>query len=192
MITAYQWLQSHTDQANAVSASAGVIVAFLALLIAAISAVVSIKAIKLQSCHNEISVRPLLCAELNLIPGSANLSLYNHGLGPCIIKKVAVSTPDGSSPDFRNLFAQSDLKKFRRFVGLNLNDKIVHNSKPLLLILLEAISDDSTHDLELRKYVIETISVSTISVHYTDLYNNVYDPYEKDFEGVINFVMKNK
>jgi hypothetical protein len=191
MTELYQWLVGHPDQATAATALASTFIALVALAIAAISVGVSIKTVRMQTKHNSISIRPLPTAELNINLFDANLSIYNNGFGPIIVNRITISSKAGDFVDFKKIFSNVDRKKFRKFVGLNIEGKIINNSRPLLLISLKPILEDEIHDSEMRRIFIDKMSDVLFILEYTDLYGTRYKPYQKNFSGVSGFITKN-
>ena len=172
-------LKSDPNVANAYGAVGSAVAAFLALITSAISMCISIKALSIQRKHNELSVRPFAEVMVADFESSLRIKLANNGSGPLIINGITISNGHierNSLIDWMPELPRDRL--WTAFTG-NLQNRIILAGRDLTLLELTEVEGE-LHFNESREIVRAALAPLTISVNYSDVYENEFSPYQKD------------
>lgn len=171
-------LRTDANAANALGAIASAAAAFLALLVSAISVGISVWAVRSQRTHNELSVRPLAEITVADYENSLRVKLRNNGIGPMIVKAVAVS--DGASIKSTVLAWMPTLpcgRPWTHFADV-LQDRTLSPTSEIVLLELTATEDDPEF-AACRNMVRAALAPLTVTVEYTNIYNSDMPPRVK-------------
>lgn len=174
----FELLKSNVDAANAIGALASAAAAVLALVVSAISVGISVWAYRSQHMHNQLSVRPLPEITVADYENSLRVKLRNNGIGPLIVKSVAVS--DGTNTRSSVVDWMPPLPSHRPWTNFShaLEDRTLQpGSEIVLLELTEYAGESSFH--QIRDRVRLALAVLTVTVEHTDIYNTAMPPRKK-------------
>ena len=175
----FAFLKSDPNAANAFGAVASAAAAFLALVVSAISVGISVWAVRSERRHNELSVRPLAEITVADFEHSLRVKLRNHGIGPMIITKVAIS--DGTADKPTLLAWMPELPNGRPWT--NFSDRISDRtlSPGSEIVLLELTERKGELDfINCRNIARTALAKLTVTVDYTNIYNTVMPPRRKE------------
>lgn len=171
-------LETDSNAANALGALASAAAAILALFVSVVSVVISLWALKVQRRHNVLSVRPLPEVTVADYEDSIRVKVRNNGAGPMIIRGVGVT--DGNTLKDGLIDWMPPLLKGRPW------NTFSHALKQRTLLpggeigLLELTEHEGEHGFSTsRDRVRKALSILTVEVLYTDVYESDYPKYSK-------------
>ena len=172
-------LESDPNAANAFGALASAAAAFLALIFSTIAVSISIWAVLSQRKHNVLSVRPLAEVTVADFENSLCVRLCNNGTGPMIVTKVVVSNGSNAKPCIIEWMPK--LPKGRPWTNFtdDLRDRTLRPGSEIVLIELAKCEKEQDF-AQCRDKVRAALSPLTVSVEYTDIYNEAMPIRVKD------------
>lgn len=172
MIDLIALLKSDTNLANAFGALASAAAAFLALIVSSLSVWISLQAMKSQRKHNELSVRPLAEVTVADYESSLRVKLKNNGTGPMIIKSIDVWMGEYSKKCLVDWMPQN-LPNERLWTDYSgeLTDRSLQSGSEIVLLALTEYDGEKNFDI-CRELVREALAPLTVTVNYTDIYEN--------------------
>lgn len=177
----FSFLKLHHDTASAISAMAGVIIAFLALFVSLLSLCFTKRTLKLQKEHNRKSVHPLPYITVGDYEKSLYVKIRNTGTGPLIIKRLAVLGAENPSQSLvSNMPELPPGVNWTDFNGPTEGRSIAVNGEMVLLEL-------STHKLnrnfnDSRAKIREQLGKFSLELEYTDIYGSELPIYSRDLK----------
>lgn len=138
---------------------------FSTILIAILALFISIKTLKSQNKHNELSARPIC----EMFTGNFNnelvVEIHNKGLGPMEIIEALFTSSDG--------FMHTNLYEFvSNEPGISYNalppKKILMSGEKVILVSFNDIPSFQ------QTQIVQILSNITIHISYRDLYDNTY------------------
>lgn len=165
--------------ASAIGGLASAIVAFLALIVSGISVYISVRAMKLQRKHNELSVRPLAEVTVADYENSLRVKLRNNGTGPMIITSIDVL--GGAKPEkcLKDCMPKElpNSRLWTDFSG-DLRDRSLQPGSEIVLLELTEYDDEKDFGT-CREVVRAVLAPLTVIVSYTDIYENPMETRKK-------------
>lgn len=162
------------DVANAVAASAAVVVSI-------ISFVLAWKSLAVQRHHNRLSVRPLAFISRSDYENSLAVKIHNNGVGPLIITSVRVF--DGNDTK-RSLIEWMGAIPYRVTWDDFTRDFVDRSLAPGdAIVLLKLTGDASDQDFcEIRNACRLVLRQLTVKVEYRDVYDQPMKPVERKLD----------
>jgi hypothetical protein len=160
-----------SDEANAT-------IAFFALIIACLSVYFSLRALKIQQKHNELSVKPIPFIGLSDLQDRLIITFNNHGFGPLIVKSFEII---GSEIQSYNLSDCVDNPPQEIIKGI-FTTIFPNRSVPAegdVDIMNVWIHKDEKVAREYMNDCRESLSKLSLKISYTDIYGNNFKQYEK-------------
>lgn len=175
----FSLLKSDPNAANTFGAIASAAAAFLALIVSAISVGISIWAARSQRKHNELSVRPLAEVTVADFENSLRVKLRNNGTGPMIVTKVGVSNGSNTKPCVIDWMSELQLGRPWTAFSHALRDRTLQPGGEIILLELTEYEGEKNF-AQCRDKVRAALAPLTVSVDYTDIYNNSIPARVKD------------
>ena len=173
----YVWLTAHTNEANALASVSSALFAFFALIVAIVSIVYTHRSLRIQRRHNELSVRPLPFLNLDKTNGM-RITLENHGFGPLQIVNFNLRGGEDGKWNLSDYIPSNAPHEISVSFTTGLRDRTVEVDGKINL--LDVAVDSFSHDG--LSYVSQcgiNLRDITISIAFTDIYNNKFNNYEK-------------
>lgn len=171
-------LKTDSNAANAFGALASALAAFLALVVSAISILISAWAVWSSRKHGALSVRPL--AEVSVVDyeNCLHVKLMNHGTGPMVITALTISDGNTTFPCLIDWMPQlPEQRPWNFFVGNIAGRALAPCSE---IILIELTEDEDEEDFAAcRDAVRSALAPLTVVVEYTDVFNTVIPKHSK-------------
>jgi hypothetical protein len=173
--TAIAWLTDNPEQANAIGALAGAAAALLALVVSAISIVVSVLTARSQTRHNELTVRPLADVTVANYENSLRVRIWNNGTGPLIFKAVTVSDGQAALPSLIDWMPPLPRERLWTNYSKNFLDRSLSAGQYVTLLELTEYEGEFNFN-ESRDVVRAALAPLTVNVEYTDIYGKTMPP----------------
>lgn len=175
------YLKGHHEVANAISAMASAVVALIALVISVLSVFFTWRALKHQLTHNSLSVRPLPYITVGDFEDTIYVKIRNNGTGPLIVQAISVpGASDPSAPLVSNMPRLLPGVIWTNFAGATVGRSIPVGGEMVLLELSEPNLGDNFQ--QSRDKVREALGKLSLTLEYTDIYNNKLPPCSRDLK----------
>lgn len=176
----YDWLITHTDQANAIGTITSAAIAAFAFCVAVASVYYTHKGLKSQQKHNALSVLPVPFIALADYENLIRVKIRNDGLGPLFIEGIDII--DGEKVnEYDNLVSYLPQPP-SSLAWSNFSSGYVRSIRPgddLVLIEIEIHTAEKPNVIY-REILRKRLSALKISVRYTCAYGNAFAPIERD------------
>jgi len=155
--------------ANAVGAGASAIVALVALLVAIVSAFISVRALRIQREHNILSLTPLLRVSPVDLEERLAVVLKNNGPGPVVVQKISATVGSGIHDSIRECLGNPPATvAWETYVG-PVDDESMAPGEEIVLLALRGDVTNQEY-VAFRDGCRATLSGITLTVAYTDVY----------------------
>jgi hypothetical protein len=178
------WLVANPDHTNAIAAVISAILAFVALIIAALSIYLAWRTLHNQVKHNKLSVRPVPFIALSKRDGFS-VQLENHGFGPLkidlfeiirsgsVLQNITSIIPEGPPVGVTVSFTTG---MFERTIPANEHVEIMN------VVIISANHDAISYMGQCKINLCDT----KIRIGYSDMYGERFGVYEKDLSWLCN------
>jgi hypothetical protein len=175
-----EFLDTHTDKANAIATIASATAALLALF-------VSIYTIMMQQRHNRLSVMPAPEITVGDYENSLMVKIRNNGSGPLRIIDVEITEGHSeSSALFRHMPSIS--RPWNDFTG-DIAGRTVFPNDHIVLIELTQYKNEIDF-AEMRDKVRLALSKLSLSIRYTDIYKSKFPTCNRKLDWFGNLVLQ--
>jgi hypothetical protein len=173
-----EFLKADANAANALGAVASAIAAFFALFVSIISLIVSVRTLSVQRKHNALSVRPLAEVTVADYENSLRVKVRNNGSGPMIIKVITVGDGNSTKESLIDWMPQLPTGRPWTTFSHSLRNRSLLPAAEIVLLELTEVTGEVEFSL-CRNSVREALSILTVNVEYSDIYNSSMDPQIK-------------
>jgi hypothetical protein len=163
-------LITHPNETNALAATSSALLAFVAVIIAAISIIYTIRGLRLQRVHNRLSVVPVPFIALADYENLLRVKVRNDGIGPLIINSVTYER-DGFANEYEDLVSYMPSLP-QGMSWSNFSSGYVRSVRPgdeIFMLELEGQSENENF-AKFRDECRRRLSNITLTIEYTDIY----------------------
>lgn len=168
-------LVANPDRTNAIAAVANVIVASAALLVATVSIIVSLRTLRTQKRHNELSVKPLPFIAIADYEDRLWVKLVNNGSGPLIVRSTEVSGPDKITKGVIDQMPPMPRGLAWKSFTSGMENRSLPSTQELFFVDLAGDPSSETYRTY-RDQVRTLLSQLRVTVRYTDIYGQKFEP----------------
>jgi hypothetical protein len=155
--------------ANAIGAGASAVIALVALLVAIVSAFISVRALRIQREHNMLSLTPLLRVSPVDLEERLAVVLKNNGPGPVLIQKISATLGSDVHDSIRRCLDNPPASvTWESYVGPVDDESMAPGEEICLLALRGDVANPEY--VSFRDLCRARLADITLTVAYTDVY----------------------